>query len=297
MLFTFLLLSCKDSGISTAQVINLIIGDISFETRFGVMPDKHSDNRLRIQTHLAYVEEMLRHVEVSHLSEALQCKRNNALNLLHDYWLAGVFPKNYDYPDQRKPCFIDRDGAICAVGYLVEQTAGRAVAEYINKLYSYDELLDMHNPILDLWIQNSGFTKLELASIQPMYQQEPISRGHMASSAVYTGVNVGMSVLNTFQMAVGSSHGVVPVIGLVSGAGQLVLGLSTFPGGYSNYRTENRRYLSLLNIGMGTFSMFMSTWNIGYQRKREKSLTNWDITRIATPLQCRVMALSMTRRF
>jgi hypothetical protein len=298
LFFTLHLLSCKESGISTSQLINPIIGDISFETRFGYAPDEHTDNTLRIQTHLAYVEERLRSKDVSHLSEELQDNRNHLLNLLHAYWNAGIFPKNDDYPDQRKPCFIDKAGSICAVGYLVEQTAGRTVAEYINKRYQYDVLSDIHNPILDQWILKSGLTKEECATIQPMYRQEPIPKAHVVSSSIFSGVNASVCVLNTFQMAAGTSNGVLPVAGLVSGAGQIVLGISTFPEKYSMYRTGNRQNLSWFNMGLGAFSMYMSTWNLFYQRKKKRSITTtWDIQRIHLLDQNGVMALSMTKRF
>jgi hypothetical protein len=73
--------------------------------------------------------------------------------------------------DDRKPCFIDDGGNICAVGYLVEQTAGRAAAEAINARHQYDELLAMDDPTLLAWATKSGFTLTELAMIQPTYDR------------------------------------------------------------------------------------------------------------------------------
>ncbi len=61
------------------------------------------------------------------MSAEMQARRAHLLNLLHEYRSAGRFPKNYER-EGRKPRFIDRDGTICAVGYLIEQTAGWATA-------------------------------------------------------------------------------------------------------------------------------------------------------------------------
>ena len=123
----------NESSFHKSQWVNLILGDISYESAFGHKPDATTDNNLRIRTHLEYVENLLRNKNVSDLSTNLQTKRNHLLDLLHDYWTNGVFPKNYDYVDQRKPCFIDKDGTICAVGYLLEQTTSRQVADGITQ--------------------------------------------------------------------------------------------------------------------------------------------------------------------
>ena len=159
----------NESSFHKSQWVNLILGDISYESAFGHKPDATTDNNLRIRTHLEYVENLLRNKNVSDLSTNLQTKRNHLLDLLHDYWTNGVFPKNYDYVDQRKPCFIDKDGTICAVGYLLEQTTSRQVADEINNKHKYDELLAMNNSTVDNWVLTSGLTKEECAMIQPTY--------------------------------------------------------------------------------------------------------------------------------
>ena len=148
--------------------INTIIGDISYLEKFGELPDRSTDEQLRIVTHLAYAEQLLRNKDVSELSIELQDKRAALLDLLHDYWKSGVFPTNYDKRD-RRPCFIDNDGVICAVGYLVEQTAGRQAAEDISALFQYDYVVDMDVPELAEWVANSGLTIEEYAIIQPTY--------------------------------------------------------------------------------------------------------------------------------
>jgi len=151
------------------QTINPVIGDISWVTRFGQQPDASVNEDVRIQTHLSYAENLLRQKDVSNLSPELQQKRVHNLDLLHDYWTRGSFPRNYDYTETRKPCFIDKDGTICAVGYLVEQTAGRNAAKAINNKFKYEELMAMNDELVDGWIATSGLSKEECAMIQPTY--------------------------------------------------------------------------------------------------------------------------------
>ena len=119
-----LLNGCNEVTSDRQHVINPIIGDIRYTEKYGDVPDQFTDETLRIKAHLEYVENLLRAKDISGLSHALKAKRENLLDLLHQYWTAAVFPKNYDYSNERKPCFIDKDGNICAVGYLLEQTAG-----------------------------------------------------------------------------------------------------------------------------------------------------------------------------
>ena len=149
--------------------INPVIGNESFRVRFGREPNAKDDEDLRIAIHLAYAESLLRSRDVSHLPTHLQRARQHNLNLLREYHLRGEFPRNYDVPN-RRPCFIDRDGRICAVGYLVEQTAGRDAAEGIKSLYKYAYISEMGGADVDEWIAHSGFTPEEVATIQPTYR-------------------------------------------------------------------------------------------------------------------------------
>jgi len=52
--------------------------------------------------------------------------------------LPGITPVN-DYVPDRNPCSsIDRGGQICAVGYLIERSVGRGVAEGIAATHRLD---------------------------------------------------------------------------------------------------------------------------------------------------------------
>ncbi len=157
----------------TCQPINAVIGDESiFAFWENVAPDELSE-KTRIQTHLAYVEQQLRQKDVSQLSISQQQNRKKALDLLHNYWTTQSFSTNYDYPQKRRPCFVDRDNNICAVGYLIQQTAGQGLVERINERYQYAKIMDMQLPELNQWMDNYGLTALECAMIQPNYVHSP----------------------------------------------------------------------------------------------------------------------------
>jgi len=163
-------------GTPTAQpecfhfdTVNSVLGDVSFEEAFSETPNAMTNETLRLQTHLAHVESLLRSRDTSSLTPELQEARAMNLDLLHEYREAGVFPQNLDYPGERRPCFIDREDRICAVGYLIEMTAGRELAEQVNERYQYDLVFDMDMPELGDWVAHSGLSLVECGMIQPAY--------------------------------------------------------------------------------------------------------------------------------
>jgi hypothetical protein len=163
VLFTlFSLFACGDP-------VNAVLGDESFRFYFGKYPDAQTSESLRISTHLRYVELLLLNAPVEHLSADKIRSRMRMLDLLHRYRLRGEFPSNYDHPGERRPCFIDKKNNICAVGYLIEQTAGRALANQINARHQYDLIENMNMPELNAWVEESGLTLQECAMIQPSY--------------------------------------------------------------------------------------------------------------------------------
>ena len=305
--FVILFFGFKNSSVDKSQMVNSVLGDISYESKFGHNPDISTDNNLRIRTHLEYVENLLRKKDVSNLSVELKIKRNHLLDLLHDYWKNGIFPKNYDYSEQRKPCFIDRDGNICAVGYLVEQSTSRQVADAINNKHKYDELLAMNNSTVDNWVLTSGLAKEECAMIQPTYGPTPvetynnITPAYGISSSIIGGLNLSLNTINGIQIGKGTTNKTVSIIGLITGAGQIALGSAKFPkenkGWGTNYTNESQKTLSMVNIGLGTTTMILSAWNLITNRKQKDKLTTWNIYSFPTQNNNTGMAFSMTRRF
>lgn len=278
-----ILSNCSRKSDNFNQSVNVIIGDISFMETFSQKPTQETDEILRLQTHLKYVEKLLRSKNVPSLTKEQKENRLKMLDLLNEYWTVGLFPKNYDYPDQRIPCFIDKDGNICAVGYLIEQTAGQEVTEEINSKFKYEYLLAMNDQKIDSWIAESGLTKEECAMIQPAYNPVKTvnTQAYKVSSALIGGLNLYMGTINGIHISKGSSNKTVPILGLISGAGQITLGALNYPKEQifwngSDLNTSQRN-LSLLNIGLGTGTLILSSWNLISNRKPKERSFSWNV--------------------
>lgn len=299
-----ILASCNRKTNEIEQTVNAVIGDISYTQTFGHQPTKGLDENTRLQTHLKYVEKLLRKKDISSLTVEQKENRKKMLDLLNEYWTAGVFPKNYEYPDQRIPCFIDKDGTICAVGYLIEQTAGRQVAEEINSKFKYEYLLAMNDPKIDSWVQTSGLTKEECAMIQPAYGPAPtenyISPAYGVSSSLVGGLNLSLNTINGIQISKGAASKTVPILGLITGAGQIILGALNYPKEQmtwsGTYVNSAQRNLSLLNIGLGTSTMILSSWNLITNRKPKEKSLSWNIYSFPTQDSNMGLGFSLTKR-
>src|SRR5947199_2168999 len=124
----------------------------------------------RIRRHLATVEADLRIKDVSALTPAQRQARAKNLEVLHAYWVRGVFPVNTDFPGQRVPYFVDRHGTRCAMAYLIEQSGRgdivRRIAMTENNAYVRDLKDDAQ---LGAWLRENGLTAAAAARIQPAY--------------------------------------------------------------------------------------------------------------------------------
>ena len=299
-----ILVSCDRKPKQIEQTVNAVIGDISLIETFGQQGSTETDENVRLQTHLNYVEKLLRNKDISSLTIEQKENRLEMLDLLNAYWTAAVFPKNYDYPDQRKPCFIDKEGNICAVAYLIEQTAGRQLAEEINSKFKYEYLLAMNDPLIDSWIQSSGLNKEECAMIQPTYGPAPtynyISPEYGVSSSLLGGLNLSLNTINGIQIAKGAKSKAAPILGLITGAGQITLGALNYPPEQMSFNgitvNESQRNVSLINIGLGTSTLILSSWNLIANRKPKEKSSSWNIYSFPTPDSNVGLGFSFTKR-
>lgn len=133
------------------------------------LPAYHSMSETAwIQLHLALVEQTLRKRPVAGLSPIQLKNRLDALDQLKAYGLAGKFPQNEDYA-YRTPIFIDKHNTFCAVGYLLKTSGHEDISRMISSATNLAYVKDMQYPQLDQWAADHGFTKDELAWIQPGY--------------------------------------------------------------------------------------------------------------------------------
>lgn len=253
------------------QTVNAVLGDESFVATFGIAPDAATPEQFRLQLHLAYVERLLRQRDVQTLSKSQQQNRLRVIDLLSAYWQAGIFPTNRKYANERRPCFIDDEGRICAVGFLLAATRGLEAAKEINKSYQYEYVLNMQSEALNNWAEEFGLTLEECAMIQPTYGPPPpaqtsyaeLKSGYAVPSAILGGGNLALSIAQLRGVGNRNWH----YAALISGGGQVILGLANIrkshysagingSGTYTRYRAQNN--LSYINIAMGTATLVTS---------------------------------------
>ena len=129
--------------------------------------------------------------------------------------------------------------------------------------------------------------------IQPGYGSQPIivyetnriPKGYGISSALLSGANV---TVNVIQIGRGAKHGVAPWVGLATGAAQATMGIIRYPqeeisafGELTNNVGE--RNISLLNIGLGTATVLLSSWNLIANTPRSGKGIRWGFQRMTTP--------------
>jgi len=255
-----------------SKVINAVLGEVAFLQAYGYLPHGNENEMERIQLHLRYVENLLRRKDVSGMPLELQEKRLQMLNRLCEYRERAEFPTNYAYPGQRVPCFIDYKGNICAVGYLVEQSAGRAVAEKINEKYQYANIKEMQDPMVQNWIASSGLSEEECAMIQPAYSypyyypyyyQRNAPPEYVGLTSILTGVNVGFTTLNILDNKRGDAKLTLPIISVVTGTLQMASGIL----GLGSYHDNS---MSFVNITSGIFTHIIAVYSIAHPSRYRK---------------------------
>jgi len=144
------------------------LGDDGVVAELGRQPGP-GEERIRSHAHLLAVRRMLGLRPATR--PELEGRRAELLDDLDAYIAAGTTPVNERLP-WRTPVFIDDAGRVCAVGYLIERSAGRELAETIARghRYEYLEEIAAAMPEVRAWVASSGFTLDELASIQPGYE-------------------------------------------------------------------------------------------------------------------------------
>ena len=169
----------------------------------------------------------------------------------------------------------------------------------------------MDLPKLSEWIYNNGLTLKECAMIQPTYGNpnptQPtanhIDPFYGISSTVLSGLNVSLSTINATQIGKSPPSKTLPVLGLISAAGQITWAAIKFPRdnidpwtGY-NYTNESQKALSLINIGIGATTMFMSTFNLISNRSPKDNTTAWNIYSYSTDQNQLGLGFTMTKKF
>ena len=167
----------NERGRGFREGANHHLGDDGFVAQLHRRPGPGDSEALRMKEHLVEIRARLAARPATR--PELAPTRAAMLGYLDDYIARGITPRNEALP-WRSPVFIDDDGAICAVGYLVERSAGRPMAEAIAAAHRYAFLEDIaaSMPPVREWIDASGLSLEELASIQPGYMAPEASTWH-----------------------------------------------------------------------------------------------------------------------
>lgn len=190
--------------------------------------------RIPTAFHLWCAEEELRLASTEHLSERQRIAREQQLDVLREYRRRGVFPHNEHEPNQFAPCFVDANDRVCAVACLLYASGETETVALVAQSANYARIREMQFPELEVWANESGFTKVELARIQPAYPATPeqLRNAYDFFLAVWlVGSLAVMSILVNFVglfFAFASRYGTC-LVGFIAGIALALLGL--FPQG------------------------------------------------------------------
>lgn len=105
-------------------------------------------------------------VAVAAPASDLAANRARLLDALHDYAVAGNFPRNTDTPAGKQMYFLDPDGRPCAVSYLMIVSGLRPDVEDIAATNNAVKVTPAIGGAVAAWIRTSGFTVQEVMRIQ-----------------------------------------------------------------------------------------------------------------------------------
>lgn len=162
----------------------------------------------RIQAHFDGAIESLAARDLSALTADQRRNRAGLVEVLRAYRDRGVFPRNYDFPGEAVPYFIDRKTGIrCAVAHLAEHTGAhelvRRVADADNNVWVAELAGDA---AFEGWLAANGLTLEEAARIQvpyvgddPLPSPAPVrERVSAGVSTVALGAALTTTAINTY---------------------------------------------------------------------------------------------------
>jgi hypothetical protein len=187
----------------------------------------------RIQRHFDSVLVELAARDVGALSSAQRERRAALVTTLAAYRDRGLFPRNYDFPGQAVPYFVDpRTGVLCAVAHLLESTGRRDIVDRVshgdNNVWVAQLAPDT---AFTAWLAAHGLTLNEAARIQLPYIQ-PTSKAEEARNVAFLSVApfaIGGAAITSLMNAFGNADGHrtgVSKVGLASGIVTTAMGVA-----------------------------------------------------------------------
>lgn len=124
----------------------------------------------RVRAHLLAAELHLRARQAADLTQAQGERRAANISVLREYRARGHFPHNTEFPGRRVPYFVDSEGRLCALSYLMARSGARDLVYQVAATHNnarVDELTG--NQELREWLAREGLTLEEAARIQPTH--------------------------------------------------------------------------------------------------------------------------------
>lgn len=123
-----------------------------------------------VQSHFRAALWLLRRRRPVGLDPAQRKVRALLLDEVEAYAARGSFPKNRHAPGERQPVFIDEDGTRCAVAHLLDFTGEADLALTLRARMNFATVGEIaEDPRFAAWLGAAGFTREEIALVQPSY--------------------------------------------------------------------------------------------------------------------------------
>lgn len=187
----------------------------------------------RIRAHFDSILIELRARDVGMLTPVQRERRAELVVTLSAYRDRGLFPKNYDFPGQAVPYFVDpHTGVLCAVAHLLESTGRRDIVDRVSRGENNVWVSQLATDTAFAgWLSTHGITLAEAARIQVPYVQ-PTSKAEEARNVAFLSVApfaIGGAAVTSLMNALGNADGHrtgVSKVGLVSGIVTTAMGVA-----------------------------------------------------------------------
>lgn len=124
----------------------------------------------RVRAHLLAAEQFLRSRSTSELTLAQGERRAANIAVLREYRARGQFPHNTEFPGRRVPYFMDSEGTLGALSYLMARSGERDLVNQVAATHNNAYVAELSgNADVMAWLDREGLTLEEAALIQPMH--------------------------------------------------------------------------------------------------------------------------------
>ena len=107
---------------------------------------------------------------MSGLTRAQRERRAANIAVLGEYRARGHYPRNTEFPGRRVPYFMDSEGTLCALPYLMARSGERDLVVRVAATHNNSYVGDLAGePELLRWLEREGLTLEDAARIQPMH--------------------------------------------------------------------------------------------------------------------------------